>query len=64
MTAVARITQADIERAIKAVRKSGCERARVLLGLEKATIEIIIEQPSSELADSGGEQEEWSDDDV
>lgn len=40
MTAVARITQADIDRAVKAASKA--VRARVVMRLEKGEIEIII----------------------
>lgn len=58
MTAPARISQADMERAVKAAAKA--ERARVILDLANARIEIII-------GESGGEEppaDEWRDDDV
>jgi hypothetical protein len=50
MTVAARISQADVERATKAVRAAGIERARIVLDLAKQKIEIIIgesEQPIS-----------------
>lgn len=57
MTAPARITQADIDRAVKAAAKA--DAARVILRLATAEIEIII-------GESGPppQAEEWSDDDV
>lgn len=58
MTAPARITQADIDRAIKAAGKAKC--ARVVLRLATGEIDIII-------GESGEAPEpsppEWSDDD-
>ncbi|HKR17620.1 hypothetical protein [Rhizorhapis sp.] len=42
MTAPARISQADMERAAKAVKAAGIERARIVMDLEKQTIEVII----------------------
>lgn len=65
MTAPARITQADMERATKSVAAAGYERARIIMRLEAGEIEIII----GDLADSGEaaaapDPEEWSDDDV
>ena len=51
MTVAARITQADIDRATKAVASAGFERARIIMRLEKAEIEIIIgESPEPEAA--------------
>ena len=57
MTAQARITQADIDRATKAAVKAG--RARVILRLDKSEIEIII-------GESGPPPKsvEWTDDDI
>lgn len=57
MTAPARITQADMDRAVKAASKA--DRARVVFNLKKGTIEVIIGEsaPAEKL-------EEWSDDDV
>ena len=60
MTAPARISQADMERATKAVANSGLDRARIVMDLNRATIEIII----GEAANAAPESEEWSDDDV
>ena len=57
MTAPARITQADIDRATKAAARAG--RARVILRLDKSEIEIII-------GESGPppKANEWTDDDI
>ena len=38
MTAPARISQADMARAAKAVKAAGFERARIIMDLEKAKI--------------------------
>lgn len=59
MTAPARISQADMERATKAVKAAGFDRARIIMDLAKAKIEVII-------GESGEEEppaEEWNDDD-
>jgi len=58
VTAPARISQADMDRAVKAAAKA--ERARVIMRLAKAEIEIIIGESGEEQPDI----EEWSDDDV
>ncbi|MFY7837849.1 MAG: hypothetical protein ACOVQ0_16365 [Novosphingobium sp.] len=42
MTVAARIQQADMERATKAVKAAGFERARIVMDLAQAKIEIII----------------------
>lgn len=42
MTAPARITQADMERATKAVKAGGFEHARIVMDLDKRRIEVII----------------------
>lgn len=42
MTAPARISQADMERATKAVKAGGFERARIVMDLERKRIEVII----------------------
>ena len=42
MTAPARISQADMERAAKAVTAAGIERARIVMDLDARKIEIII----------------------
>ncbi|WP_156313512.1 hypothetical protein [Erythrobacter sp. SG61-1L] len=42
MTAPARITQADIDRATKAVVTAGIPRARIVMDLVNQKIEIII----------------------
>ena len=57
MTAPARITQADIDRATKAAAR--LKRARVVIDFDKRRIEIIIGEAAIEPSLS-----EWSDDDV
>lgn len=42
MTAAAKITQADMERATKAVKAAGFDRARIVMDLARAKIEVII----------------------
>lgn len=42
MTVAARITQADMDRATKAVAHSGLENARIIMRLATSEIEIII----------------------
>lgn len=59
MTVAARITQADIDRAVKAVRTSGVERARIVMDLAKQKIEIIIGEPGPDTPEPEG----WGDDD-
>jgi len=61
MTAPARISQADMERAAKAVKSAGFERARIIMDLAKAKIEVIIGESPVQQEAAG---EEWSDDDV
>ena len=60
MTVAARISQADVERATKAVRAAGYERARIVLDLAKQKIEIII----GESVQDEPAPDTWSDDDV
>lgn len=60
MTAPARITQADIDRATKAVATAGIERARIVMDLEARRIEIII----GESVVAPKPAEKWGDDDV
>ncbi|WP_439539065.1 hypothetical protein [Sphingomonas sp.] len=59
MTAPARITQADIDRATKAVAAAGLSRARIIMDLEARRIEIIIGESPPETPAG-----QWSDDDV
>lgn len=61
MTAVARISQADMERATKAVVAAGIDRARIVMDLEKHRIEIIIGESGEGIEP---EVEEYSDDDI
>jgi hypothetical protein len=61
MTAAARITQADIDRAMKSVKSGGHERARIVMDLANQRIEIILgESAAAPAADA----EEWSVDDI
>ena len=59
MTAPARITQADMERATKAVKAAGYERARIVMDLSVGKIEVILGESPVALP-----QQPWSDDDV
>lgn len=52
MTAAARITQADMERAVKAVKAGGYERARIVMDLEKQRIEVIIGDSGEQAPDA------------
>jgi hypothetical protein len=58
MTHAARITQADMERAIKAARTVAPD-ARIIIDLPSQRIEIILGQPPAPEP-----AEKWSDDDV
>lgn len=60
MTVAARITQADMDRATKAVATAGLSRARIIMDLEARRIEIII----GESPDETRSPDEWSDEDV
>ena len=60
MTAPARITQAEMDRAAKAVKTAGFDYARIVMRLAKAEIEIII----GEVANDSASAQAWSDDDV
>lgn len=60
MTAPARITQADMERATKAVKAAGVDRARIVMDLRRQRIEIII----GDGGDDSPAVTEWGDDDV
>jgi len=59
MTAQARITQADMDRATKSIANAQIKKARIVMDLKKSRIEIII-------GESGPPEtrEDWSDDDV
>lgn len=59
MTAPAKILQADIDRAARAVAKAGIDSARIILDLDKKRIEIIIGSAANE---SGPPK--WADDDT
>lgn len=61
MTAQARITQADMERATKAVKAAGYDHARIIMDLSAGRIEVILgaaESDSAENKDDG-----WDDED-
>lgn len=51
MTAPARISQADMERATKAVKSAGIERAKIIMDLSKQQIVVIIGEAASESHD-------------
>ena len=50
MTAPARITQADIDRATKAVKDAGYTKARIVMRLEQREIEIILDESAPDPA--------------
>jgi mitochondrial fission protein ELM1 len=60
MTAPARITRADMDRATKSVAAAKLERARIIMDLANQRIEIIIGGP----ANDSPEPSKWDDDDV
>lgn len=62
MTAAAKITQLDMERAAKAVAKAGVAVGRIVMDFANQRIEIILGEPMP--ADAPLETEEWNDDDV
>lgn len=55
MTVPARISQADMERATKAVKSAGFEHARIVMKLDKNEIEVIIGEPDNDES----ERNEW-----
>lgn len=61
MTAPARITQADMERATKAVAAAGFARARIVMDLRRERIEVIVGEPVN---DAPEPSDEWGDEDV
>lgn len=52
MTAPARITQDDMTRAAKAVKAAGIVRARIIMDLAKAKIEVIIDESTEVTVES------------
>lgn len=58
MTTPARISQADMDRATKAVAAARISFARIVMDLEKRRIEIIIGESAK-----ASTHEEWTDDD-
>lgn len=63
MTTTARIYQDDVTRAVKALKAAGVDRARIVLDLNNARIDIIIGEPVPDSADQRV-ADEWTDDDV
>lgn len=61
MTAPARITQADMERAAKAAARSGFRRARILMDLNKGKIEVLLSNDESEQVSISDDN--WDDED-
>lgn len=61
MTHPARITQADMERAIKSVKAAGFKKARIVMNLEARTIEIIVDEGGEPTCgiQAGREPNEW-----
>lgn len=57
MTAPARISQADMERATKAVKAGGFDRARIVMDLKKQRIEVIIGESGDTLKADEWDQE-------
>ena len=51
MTAPARISQADMERAAKAVKAAGFKQARIVMDLKKQQIEVIIGESGAPVAE-------------
>jgi hypothetical protein len=62
MTARARISQADMDRATKSVKAANFERARIVMDLTRSTIEIIIGESPVEAQVAPAN--EWTDEDV
>jgi hypothetical protein len=60
MTAPARLTQADMERAAKAVANAGVSVGRIIMDFANQRIEVIVGEPGTLPA----EPEKWTDDDV
>ncbi|MBC2668735.1 hypothetical protein ACFOON_15295 [Novosphingobium piscinae] len=58
MTAPARITQADMERAAKAVKAADFQRARIIMDFAHSRIEVII---GEQQGDSPAERNPWDD---
>ena len=61
MTAAARISQQDVDRALKGVARAGIERARIVLDLKNQRIEVIIGE-SARVADQRAD-DDYSDED-
>lgn len=59
MTQAARISQADMERAAKAVKSAGFAHARIVIRLDRSEIEVIIGESPDDDPPPG-----WGDDDV
>ena len=59
MTAPARISQADMDRAMKSARNAGWPSVRVVMDLEKRVIEILASKDETPPSVGDG----WDDDD-
>jgi hypothetical protein len=62
MTTPAKITQADMERAAKAVKSAGYECARIIIDLPRQRIEVVLGDAAAAVADP--DVADWSNDDV
>lgn len=65
MSAPARITQADMERATKSMRAAGVDRYKIVMDLAKGRIEVIVGEAGDASATQHDNQipsEDWSDD--
>lgn len=59
MTAPARITQAEMQRAVSAARRAGGAGTRVVIDLRNQKVEIILGEAANDAADNP-----WDDDDA
>lgn len=63
MTVTARIYQDDVTRAVKGLKAAGISRARIVLDLNNARIDIIIGEPAPDSTERPP-ADEWTDEDV
>lgn len=61
MTAAARIHQSDMERAMKAAKAAGYERARIVMDLSAGRIEVILGDAESAIEET--KDDGWDDPD-
>lgn len=64
MTVPARISQADMMRAIRAVKAAGVKQASVVMDLVQQRITIIVGEGSTAADEANPFDEEWADDDL